>query len=132
MILSFSVFKDKIENGTKSQTIRPYNERQFKRHVNAKKFQLYWHNPRNGGKLIKEVDPPLADAPRIIRFDNQMGDHFDRIWYSSDGQWLGMDREEVAQRDGFASYKEMQEWFYKSYGKDMYKILFMLIRWSRG
>lgn len=78
---------------------------------------------------MKVVDPPLADAPRIIRFDNQMTPWFDRIWYSSDGQWLGMDREDVAKRDGFSSYKEMQEWFYKKYGEKMYSDRFMLIRW---
>ena len=52
MIISFSVFKEKILDGTKTQTIRRYSEFQYKRFCNAKKYQLYWGNPRNGGMPI--------------------------------------------------------------------------------
>ena len=60
MILTFKVFLDKIKSGEKCHTIRPYNEKRYRMLCNAKKYQLYWHNPRNGGKLIKATEPDGA------------------------------------------------------------------------
>jgi hypothetical protein len=112
MILSFSVFKEKILDGTKSQTIRPYNEFQWKRFCNAKKYQLYWHNPRNGGKLIKEVEP--SEKPFIFSF-----------WKEEPTDFI-----EIAMRDGFETQLQMHAWFYHKYGEDMFTKKFMILRWK--
>ena len=112
MIISFSVFKEKILDGTKTQTIRRYSEFQYKRFCNAKKYQLYWGNPRNGGKLIKEVEP--AEQPRIFSFRDAT---------------LGA-IEELSLLGGFDDANEMLDWFYKRYGKDMFTKKFMILRWK--
>ena len=134
MILSFSVFKEKIENGEKRQTIRPYNEKRYRMFCNSKKYQLYWHNPRNGGKLIKEVIPDSTPI-RIFfmeptgRFDyvtvhgsNHDDDDRLNVLYPTD--------KNLAVADGFGSYSEMLTFFSNEYGKNMLRPnQFMIIRW---
>ncbi|MDD5348507.1 MAG: hypothetical protein PHT59_07830, partial [Candidatus Omnitrophica bacterium] len=64
MILTFKVFREKIESGDKTQTIRKYSPEQYQRLLNCWKlrettgrYNLFWHNPRNGGVRIKDVIP---------------------------------------------------------------------------
>lgn len=125
MILSFSVFKEKIEDGTKTQTIRRYSEFQYNRFCNAKKYQLYWHNPRNGGKLIKEVE--AAEKPFTIYF-HLMGIHF----CPKKSPYL--DQQNIAPDlfapDGFSNVPEMWDWFKNKYGDILYQKPFMVIRWK--
>lgn len=112
MIISFSVFKEKILDGTKTQTIRRYSEFQFKRFCNAKKYQLYWGNPRNGGELIREVEP--AEPPRMFSFrDATLGEI-----------------EELSILDGFDCPAKMLDWFEERYGEDMFTKKFMVLRWK--
>ncbi len=128
MIISFSVFRDKIKSGEKKQTIRRYNEKRFQWFTNAKKYQLYWGNPRNGGTLIKEVDPI---HPYLIRFDYEKGvintgylpGHNAFILFPEE-------REELARADGFTDYNEMIQWFMKTYGTVIpFNEKFMVLRW---
>jgi hypothetical protein len=112
MILTFSIFKEKILDGTKTQTIRPYSEFQWKRFCNAKKYQLYWHNPRNGGTLIKEVESDCI--PVRFSFKSLDPDTFIKI----------------AMNDGFETAGEMHSWFYHKYGEKMFTMEFMLLRWK--
>jgi len=134
MILSFSVFKEKIENGEKCQTIRKYSEGQYKRFLNCwnkrettGRYNLFWRNPRNGGTRIKDVVP--TDRPFLITFVG--GDHpphiriFGYSEYDSNPDYLN----DLAKRDGFSSSGEMWNWFEKEYGKEMYQSKFMVLRW---
>jgi hypothetical protein len=128
MILSFSVFKDKIENGTKTQTIRRYSEFQYKRFCNAKKYQLYWHNPRNGGKLIREVEP--SEKPFLIAFNNSdYHCNIDLIGGSKE-RFQGDILIDFAKRDGFETSAHLFGWFAKTYGFEMYRKKFMVLRWK--
>lgn len=135
MIISFSVFKEKILDGTKTQTIRRYSEFQYKRFCNAKKYQLYWGNPRNGGELIKEVEP--AELPRIIRFmqlDSHIGlnNRFLRkmncVLDEKNAGFIPLFP--LAKMDGFKDDFEMWDWFKGNYGEDMFTKKFMILRWK--
>ena len=130
MIISFSVFKDKILDGSKKQTIRRFNERRFQQFTNVNKYQLYWGSPRNGGELIKEVE--RAGSPYCIRFDLTHGiinagylPGHNEFVYTLD------EREELAHADGFKDYHEMIDWFIKTYGPVIpFNEKFMVIRWK--
>jgi hypothetical protein len=135
MIISFSVFKEKILDGTKTQTIRRYSEFQYKRFCNAKKYQLYWGNPRNGGELIKEVEP--SQKPFLIKFSSLLRDAPDMKGlepetdiYSITYFKGGLLTKDVHQRDGFKTMMDMVDWFYKKYGEDMFNQKFMVLRWK--
>ena len=135
MIISFSVFKEKIENGEKCQTIRKYNETQYRRFCNCwekrettGRYNLFWRNPRNGGTRIKDAIPS-EDRPFLITFVG--GDHpphiriFGYSLYDNNPDYLN----DIAKRDGFSSSGEMWDWFEKTHGKGMYQNKFMIIRW---
>ena len=125
MILSFSVFREKIESGEKKQTIRKFTEQKYKIAVNAVKYQLYWRNPRNGGTLIKEVERSIE--PFLIGF--QKGES--PVYLIKDKYTLSTrSQHEIAIDDGFGSVKEMVDWFFEHYGEDMYTIQFIVFRWS--
>lgn len=135
MILSFSAFKEKIEDGTKTQTIRRYSEFQYKRFCHAKMYQLYWGNPRNGGTLIKEVEP--AELPRIIRFmqlDHFVGkeNRFHQIMNAIlDEQSAGfIPLFPLAKADRFDDDFQMWDWFKGNYGENMFTKKFMVLRWK--
>lgn len=141
MIISFSVFKEKLESGEKCQTIRLYSEAQYRRYLNCWKkrettgrYNLFWHNPRNGGTRIKDVVP--SDHPFLIAFSNSYGKPTIRFVRT----FGNMSREawiqnylilfEIARRDGFKNTTEMWEWFETNYGKQMYQNKFIVIRWN--
>lgn len=132
MILSFSVFKEKILDGTKTQTIRRYSEFQYKRFCNAKKYQLYWGNPRNGGELIREVVPSIV--PQIVHFERINDTTLlwpEDLYHGGDILFNDMhgDINTLAQLDGFKDHKEMFTWFYERYGADLLSKKFMVLRW---
>ena len=142
MIISFSVFKEKIENGEKCQTIRKYSPGQYKRFLNcwAKRetngrYNLFWHNPRNGGTRIKDVIP--SDRPFLIAFNRSYGQMHINIlrrkglnqassYFQNDHFILS----DIAKLDGFKNASDMWDWFEKEYGKDMFQSKFIVIRWK--
>jgi len=143
MIISFSVFKEKIENGEKCQTIRKYSAAQYRRYLNCWKkrettgrYNLFWHNPRNGGQRIKDVVP--ADRPYLISFHRSYGKMNVNI-LTKDGLEQGKDYfrdskfilSDLAKDDGFKNASEMWQWFEEHYGKDMFQSKFIVIRWEK-
>jgi hypothetical protein len=135
MILSFSVFKEKIESGEKCQTIRKFSPVQYKRFLNCWKkrettgrYNLFWHNPRNGGKRIKDVVP--SDCPFLITFCGGSRAPFLRTVSKFKQACNPQFHEEIAKQDGFSTSGEMWDWFKENYGKDMYQSKFMVIRWQ--
>ena len=134
MILSFSAFKEKIENGEKCQTIRPCNEKRYRMFCNSKIYQLYWHNPRNGGKLIKEAIP--AGKPiRIFFMEPHNGSDYVTVHGSTRNDDDRLNElyptdKNLAVSDGFDSYSELLTFFSNKYGEKMLRPnQFMVIRW---
>jgi hypothetical protein len=142
MIISFSVFKEKLESGAKCQTIRKYSPEQYKRFLNcwAKrettgKYNLFWHNPRNGGTRIKDVVP--SDKPFLIQFcqhDSFVGKNtqFKRVVNSivnlETGESLPLFS--LAKADGFDDDFQMWDWFCEEYGHyRLFQEKFIVIRW---
>ena len=140
MIISFSVFKEKILDGSKKQTIRLYNEFRYKQFKNAKKYQLYWGNPRNGGTLLKEVEPltePLLFNFKVPGLEENKKNQKVQIWFDSTDtalkyieQTQGCGIDNWAKADGFENHIEMHNWFYAKYGEKMFEKKFMLLRWK--
>jgi hypothetical protein len=134
MILSFSVFRDKIESGEKCQSIRKYSPGQYQKFLNCWKkrettgrYNLFWRNPRNGGIRIRDAIP--ADRPFLITFSG--GDYppcvrtVSKLQQANNPQF----HEEIAKRDGFSTSGNMFAWFESQYGHEMYQSKFMVIRW---
>lgn len=134
MILTFKVFREKIESGEKTQTIRKYSPGQYRRLPNCWKkrettgrYNLFWHNPRNGGIRIKDVVP--SDRPFLITFSG--GDHWPYVRTVSKFKQACNPQfhEEIAKRDGFETSRQMWDWFENEYGHKMYQSKFIVIRW---
>jgi len=141
MILSFSVFREKIESGDKCQTIRKYSEGQYKRFLNCwnkrettGRYNLFWHNPRNGGTRIKDVIP--TEKPFLIQFcqhDSFVGksNQFKRVINSIINAYTGepVPLFKLARDDGFENDFEMWDWFYQEYYGRLFTEKFMVLRW---
>jgi hypothetical protein len=138
MIISFSVFKEKIESGEKGQTIRKYSPKQYQRYLNCWKkrettgrYNLFWHNPRNGGKRIRDAIPSMM--PRLMQFNKKEGFVLlkEDLTISNCSALINKNViEDLARSDRFANFQEMIAWFEKEYGgEDPYKEIFIIIRW---
>jgi hypothetical protein len=135
LIISFSVFKEKIENGEKCQTIRKYSPGQYQRYLNCWKkrettgrYNLFWHNPRNGGQRIKDVVP--SEKPFLITFHGGDFPPHIRTVTPLEQAYNPDLLLEFAKRDGFISSSDMWRWFEEEYGKDMFQSKFIIIRWE--
>ena len=135
MILSFSVFRERIESGEKCQSIRKYSPGQYRKFLNCwekrettGRYNLFWHNPRNGGTRIKDAIP--TDRPFLITFSGGSYVPFIRTVSKFQQAHNPSFHEEIAKRDGFQTSGEMWDWFEKEYGKEMYQSKFMVLRWS--
>ena len=138
MILSFSIFRDKIESGEKRQTIRKYSPGQYQRFLNCwnkrgttGRYNLFWHNPRNGGTRIKDVIP--SERPFLISFNRscgQMNVHVIKFGGLDQSQYYqNCILSDLAKLDGFKNASDMWGWFEKEYSSKMYQEKFMVIRW---
>lgn len=137
MLLSFSVFREKIESGEKRQSIRKYSPGQYRRFLNCWKkrettgrYNLFWHNPRNGGVRIKDAVP--SDKPAIFHFEEHHGVTGCYPDTPEDAAIIYPGWEsagDLAWRDGFYSFEDMIQWFKDKYGPSLYEEKFMVIRW---
>ena len=132
-IISFSVFKDKIQNGTKKQTIRKLRKYPIK--VNDRLY-LWWKSRTPQREKLGE---PLCIEEFIISLQ------FEKDWLHSGVPIWRVDRhyttnktltmmdfqvEELAQRDGFGNALEMFQWFAKNHGELDGNNKFQVIRWN--
>ena len=130
--IGFTVFKDKILTGEKTQTIRPYSERRWKSILKNRKLQLYWKLRTKECEFLKEVN--LKEMFKI-RFEIKWLKLYTLGYYTvfkEDGTWREMEEEEMedlARRDGFESFKALVEWFREKYGVGIFMQDFMVIRW---
>jgi len=130
MIISFSVFREKIESGEKNQTIRKFNDLRYLSLCNAKKYQLYWQQPRNGGTLIKEVEPSIA--PFVVMFDRNPAAPLIQVCETGLQSFYPTSQRQLAKNDGFDTPEDLFRWFYEKYGEDLFNQKFMVIRWMVG
>ncbi len=137
--ISFSVFKDKIKSGEKTQTIRPYSENRFNLIKRKRVLQLYWKQ-RAGGGLIKtavleSIDIIRLYAPAKITEFEGAGESGNRwLWVWKAGRWEKESeegKEETIKRDGFNDEFEFYAWFKKHYKGKVVGMNFMRIRWKR-
>ena len=131
--IGFTVFKEKILAGEKTQTIRPYSERRWKSILKNRKLQLYWKLRTKECEFLKEVN--LKELFKI-RFGIKWLRLYSLGHYTvskeEDGKWREMEEEEMedlARRDGFESFKALVEWFKEKYGVGIFTQDFMVIRW---
>jgi len=120
--ISFSVFKDKILDGTKRQTIRPLRKRSFNVGDN---LQLYWHmRQKDCEKLQDETCVEVFSIHLVHRVVIRIRE-FEPL-----NQILNYaETTDLARRDGFSSVAEMFDWFEKQYGQRLKSLTFQIIRW---
>lgn len=103
-LLGFSVFKDKILNGEKRQTIRKARKIPIKV---GDTLYLYWKPRTKQCELLKVVKCTESLRLKFLEF---------------------CDDEDIARNDGFENVAEMKEWFEKHYDLKP-EDLFDIIRW---
>ncbi len=102
--ISFSVFREKLLNGEKRQTIRKHRKRPIKI---GDVLYLYWHMRRKDCELLKTVN---------------CVETFTKPW------GLLAYNEELTKRDGFKDKWEMHDWFMQKHNPTNFD-LFDVIRW---
>jgi hypothetical protein len=133
-LIGFIVFKDKILDGTKRQTIRKIRNHPIKK---GDKLYLYWHLRQKDCEKLLETICTEEFTIRIKRNPNGLGQVFlgiasyeEKKLPNSDliiGHWEPrLDKEEIVKRDGFNNEFEMLKWFDNRY--DLPE-LFQVIRW---
>ena len=124
-LIGFTVFKDKILNGDKRQTIRKLRKHPIKV---GDKLYLYWHlRQKDCEKLLETVCTEVF----IIQISSEywIGRQRIRIIKLVDGVWNPMsykEQNEIATEDGFHNDVEMLSWFVAKYPLPE---TFQVIRW---
>ncbi len=122
--LSFSVFREKILSGEKTQTIRVLRKRPFQV---GDKLYLYWHQRSKDCEKLGEVI--CTEAFRIWFV---VGWKYIGIFVRVErGDYAPLSRQEMdylARRDGFTDVEEMVAWFRKTY-RYINDLKFQVIRW---
>lgn len=103
--IGFTVFKEKILNGEKKQTIRKVGKRVYKK---GDLLYLYWHLRRKDCELLKTV---MCTVAVKVPYSELSRDH------------------EVARADGFRDAWELKLWFNKTH-KPKPNDMFWIIRWE--
>jgi len=134
--ISFSVFKDKLLSGEKTQTIRPYSEKRFNQLKNARVLHIYWKQRTKECQLLFLAD--LVDLFRIRFTEEKKVKKIIENYSSGDIEYLVFSHfltdnelDDLVKFDGFNSVDEMFDWFYNKYGDSMYEKEFMVIRFKR-
>lgn len=103
--ISFTMFKEKILDGSKKQTIRAVKKRTIKV---GDVLYLYWHQRQKDCKLLR-----ITKCTFVKKVNYQ-------DFYRS---------EEIAKKDGFENAQEMRKWFEKVHKPFPYD-KFYIIRWE--
>jgi hypothetical protein len=125
VLIGFTVFKEKILDGTKRQTIRKLRKYPVKE---GDKLYLYWHlRQKDCEKLCETICTETLRISMsidqgelcIIQLPNGLG-NCQRLPYF---QMLTL-----ANADGFRTVEEMKDWFIKTHG-NIDGETFQVIRW---
>ena len=144
--IGFTVFKEKILSGEKTQTIRPYSEKRWLSILRNKKLQLYWKLRTKNTEFLKEVvavelfkimfledwDDLGHKVIIVKRTDNAFSAPREDFLFNRSERWRDMSVDEIkemARRDGFDDEFQMFKWFENKYGKDIWGKELMVIRW---
>jgi len=123
--LSFSVFKDKILDGSKTQTIRKARKRPIKV---GDQLQLYWQQRTKdcelllSAKCITLATVEIHEDCLMIDWDIPTKGNAELFFYARE-------MNEFATLDGFKDWDAMQDWFGK-----IHRLPFkgVLIQWERN
>lgn len=125
-ILSFSVFKEKIQNGTKKQTIRKLRKYPIK---NSDLLYMWWKSRTPQREKIGETTCTEQFLIKLSITDNGFSVYMP-IWRVGETTQLSYDELTVLARlDGFSGIQEMTEWFHKTHG-EIEQECFQVIRWE--
>ena len=116
-LIGFTVFKEKVKDGTKRQTIRKLRKCPIRK---GDRLYLYWHTRRKdceklGEAICTEVFEIVICSNRKIHLDDPFPHYltFD-------------DKDDLAKRDGFGSIKEFFDFFEQHHSLPA---RFQVIRW---
>ncbi len=119
-LLGFSVFKEKIQDGSKRQTIRKKRKQPIKV---GDTLYLYWHTRQKDCEKLGEATCKEAfyvgfnyGSLEVIAEEYELIDSMPQL-------------DEFAKQDGFESYRAMWDWFSKTYPDAIYETCFQVIRW---
>lgn len=125
-LISFSVFKEKVLDGTKSQTIRPLRKHPIKKYDS---LYLYWKCRTKETQLLRTEVCSEEFLIKMSIFNNGYTVYM-HIWpVGSVKELSSTDYEKLARKDGFSGFKEMVEWFYNRYG-ELREETYQVIRWN--
>lgn len=131
--VSFSVFKDKIISGEKTQAIRKYTLRKYELFRKSRYIYLYWKlrtkecSLLNVGEIEDVFIIRLYEPEMYYTFNSKSTDNR-FIFYWDGRRWTkvsDLEKESIIKRDGFESEEEFYRWFSR-YNKDE---IFIVIRW---
>jgi len=125
-IISFSVFKEKIQNGTKKQTIRKLRKYPIK---TDDLLYLWWKSRTPQRERLGYAACSEQFLVKMSIIDNGFNVYF-HVWPVGKTEELSCEeRAKLAELDGFDSITEMVEWFHKTHG-EMHEECFQVIRWD--
>jgi hypothetical protein len=130
-LLGFTVFKEKILDGTKTQTIRKMRKHPIKL---GDHLYIYWH-PRQKD-CTKLGDATCRDVFNIrmsivVETDRELFPRLSRFYLkvlTTAGLMDIKELTELAHKDGFENVQDMANWFHNKYGF-LNQELLQVIRW---
>jgi len=109
----FSVFPDKVRNGTKKQTIRPINK--YRNLSEGKKVHCY------STKKVSYSNRPILDQLLYVGICTKI----------TETTWEKIkSNNEIAKLDGFEDAKDMQQWFTLKYPSLTDDTMLKIIQWK--
>ncbi len=113
--ISFSVFKDKILSGEKTQTIRKLRKNPIKV---GDRLHLYWHQRSPDGVLLFKT---ICTEIISVRIEQHI------IWLNDETPLTDLGRDSFAIADGFDNWEHMRDCFENIYGLPLEGVL---IKWE--
>jgi len=126
VLVGFTLFKEKILDGTKTQTIRKMRSRPF---ITGDTLHLYWKTRTPQCELLKITKAKEVFNLYVTFYDDRV--KFERKTWKGIKELTAIEVNRIALKDGFDSAQEMSDWLYETHGtKDYGSIqLFQVIRW---
>lgn len=131
-LIGFSVFKEKIRDGSKRQTIRSLRKHPIKKDDT---LYLYWKLRTKECELLR-VEKCIEEFTVTMQFYEDWLNSGTPVWrvdvkhdeHSGLRVLIDSEVEDLARRDGFENAHEMMKWFANKHGNLNGKV-FQVIRW---